>query len=142
MMARGISEIIAVLMMIVIVSSISLVIYVYSVGLFTGTTSAFREKTNINIMSLREKFIIVDVLVRVIGDNSIIHAAVYNYGKTDIVLNQMFINGTKAEVEEIKLSPNSLIWFNGTIPLKIFNSTFNLRIVSKLGNYHEILVYQ
>lgn len=142
MMARGISEIIAVLMMIVIVSSISLVVYVYSVGLFTGTTSAFREKTNINIMSLREKFIIVDVFVRVVGNNSIIHAAVYNYGKTDIFLSQMFINGTKAETGEIKLPPNSLIWFNGTIPLRIFNSTFNLRIVSKLGNYHEILVYQ
>lgn len=139
-MAKGISEIIAVLMMIIIVSSVSIIIYSYSVGFFTGVTSAFEERTRMDIAGMKEKFVIVDVFVKVIDDSSIVSAAVYNYGKSDIVLHQMFINGTKAEVNEIKLSPNSLAWFNGSISIVLSNSTFYLRIVSKMGNFYEVLV--
>lgn len=139
-MAKGISEIIAILMMIIIVSSISVIIYSYSVGFLTGVTSIFGERTRIDIISMKEKFVIVDVFVEVLSNNSIVSVAVYNYGKVDVILHQMFINGTKAEVEEIKLAPNNVVWFNGSVPILLSNSTFYLRIVTKMGNYYEVLV--
>lgn len=139
-MARGISEIIAVLMMIVIVSSASIIIYSYSVGFFTGVTSVFGERISMDIVGMREKFVIVDVFVKVLSNGSIVSAAVYNYGKTDITLHQMFINGTRVNVEEINLLPNSVTWFNGSVSISLSNSTFYLRIVSKMGNFHEVLV--
>ncbi|MDH5806367.1 MAG: hypothetical protein QXW62_05805 [Candidatus Methanomethylicaceae archaeon] len=139
-MAKGISEIIAILMMIIIVSSISVIIYSYSVGFLTGVTSIFGERTRIDIISMKEKFVIVDVFVEVLSNNSIVSVAVYNYGKVDVILHQMFINGTKAEVEEIKLAPNNVVWFNGSVPILLSNSTFYLRIVTKMGNFYEVLV--
>lgn len=142
MAEKGISEIIAVLMMIVIVSSVSVVMYSYSVGFFSGVTSAIGERTRIDVISMKEKFAIVDVVVVATGDNSTISAAVYNYGKTDVVLHKMFVNGTMAEVKEVALPPNGLAWFNGSVPITLSNSVFYLRVASKMGNYHEVLVSQ
>ena len=141
-MAEGISEIVATLMMLVIVSGIGIGLYVYSMGYFTTTASALGEVSKMNVNTVRERFTVVDVVIRSSGEETEISAAVYNYGKTGVTLQMMFLNGTQLTVNEMEeVPPGGLIWFNGSVPVIIPDrSLCYLRVVSALGNVHETVV--
>jgi hypothetical protein len=141
-MAEGISEIVATLMMLVIVSSIGIGLYVYSMGYFTTTASALGEVSRLDVNTLRERFAVVDVIVRRSGGGTEVSAAVYNYGKTTVTLQMMFLNGTQLAVSDVEsVPPGGLIWFNGSVPVTIpEGSLCYLRVVSALGNVHETVV--
>ncbi|MGQ9759986.1 MAG: hypothetical protein ACUVQ5_05405 [Candidatus Methanomethylicaceae archaeon] len=141
-MSKGISEIVATLIMIVLVSGAGMALYVYSMGYFTITTSALGEANRLNVNSLRERFTIVDVLFSVGGGETEVSTAVYNYGKTSVTLRAMFINGTAVAVPEpIEVAPGDLAWFNGSLPVALSTgSLVYVRVVSGLGNFYEALV--
>ncbi|MEM4233658.1 MAG: hypothetical protein QXU75_00735 [Candidatus Methanomethylicaceae archaeon] len=141
-MSRGISEIVATLMIITIVSGISLSIYVYSLGYFTGTASAFGEIVKMNTNTLRERFAVVDVIIRSSTEGTEVSAAVYNYGKTEITLRTMFLNGTELNVGGPKeILPSEVAWFNGSMSIALVNGSIcSLRVVSELGNFYETTV--
>ncbi|MGC8936740.1 MAG: hypothetical protein ACP5KV_05180 [Candidatus Methanomethylicaceae archaeon] len=141
-MANGISEIVATLMMLVIVSGMGIALYVYSMGYFTTTASALGEVSRLDANSVRERFVVVDVVLRSSGGETNVSAAVYNYGKTGVTLMMMFLNGTQATISETEdVPPGGLIWFNGTVPVVIpSGSLCYLRVVSSLGNFYETVV--
>lgn len=141
-MKKGISEIVASLMMIVIVVGVGMALYTYSMGYFSVTASALGETSKVNINSVRERFTVVDVILEAEGGETHISAAVYNYGKTSIILKALFINGTMATVSEsVEIPPNDWAWFNGTVPALIpAGSLCYIRVVSEMGNFYEELV--
>jgi FlaG/FlaF family flagellin (archaellin) len=141
-MKKGISEIVAILVMLLIVSSIGVVIYTYATGYFSLMSSAITERSKLDINTIKEKFVVVDVIINK-SNNTEICAAVYNYGKTSIILKSMFINGTKAITNEEEILPGEFKWFNGTINMIIpSNTIINLKVVSSLGNYYETIIFQ
>ncbi|MCQ5337694.1 MAG: hypothetical protein NO475_05845 [Candidatus Methanomethylicia archaeon] len=141
-MKKGISEIVAILVMLLIVSSIGVVIYTYATGYFSLMSSAITERSKLDINTIKEKFVVVDIIINK-SNNTEICAAVYNYGKTSIVLKSMFINGTKAITNEEEILPGEFKWFNGTINMVIpSNTIINLKVVSSLGNYYETVIFQ
>jgi len=141
-MKKGISEIVAILVMLLIVSSIGVVIYTYATGYFSLMSSAITERSKLDINTIKEKFVVVDVIINK-SNNTEICAAVYNYGKTSIILKSMFINGTKAITNEEEILPGEFKWFNGTINMVIpSNTIINLKVVSSLGNYYETVIFQ
>jgi archaellum component FlaF (FlaF/FlaG flagellin family) len=141
-MKKGISEIIAILVMLLIVSSIGVIIYTYATGYFSLMSSAITERSKLDINTINEKFVVVDVIINK-SNNTEICTAVYNYGKTSIILKSMFINGTKAITNEEEIFPGEFKWFNGTINMVIpSNTTINLKVVSSLGNYYETIIFQ
>ena len=103
-MKKGISEIVAILVMLLIVSSIGVVIYTYATGYFSLMSSAITERSKLDINTINEKFVVVDIIINK-SNNTEICAAVYNYGKTSIILKSMFINGTKAITNEEEIFP-------------------------------------
>ncbi|MCQ5340460.1 MAG: hypothetical protein NO483_01920 [Candidatus Methanomethylicia archaeon] len=141
-MKKGISEIVAILVMLLIVSSIGVIIYTYATGYFSLMSSAITERSKLDINTIKEKFVVVDVIINK-SNNTEICAAVYNYGKTSIILKSMFINGTKAITNEEEILPGEFKWFNGTINMVIpSNTIINLKVVSSLGNYYETIIFQ
>lgn len=141
-MKKGISEIIATLVMLLIVSSIGVIIYTYATGYFSLMSSAITERSKLDINTIKEKFVVVDIIINK-SNNTEICAAVYNYGKTSIILKSMFINGTKAITNEEEILPGEFKWFNGTINMVIpSNTIINLKVVSSLGNYYETIIFQ
>jgi hypothetical protein len=141
-MKKGISEIVAILVMLLIVSSIGVVIYTYATGYFSLMSSAITERSKLDINTIKEKFVVVDIIINK-SNNTEICAAVYNYGKTSIILKSMFINGTKAITNEEEILPGEFKWFNGTINMVIpSNTIINLKVVSSLGNYYETVIFQ
>jgi hypothetical protein len=141
-MKKGISEIVAILVMLLIVSSIGVVIYTYATGYFSLMSSAITERSKLDINTIKEKFVVVDIIINK-SNNTEICAAVYNYGKTSIILKSMFINGTKAITNEEEILPGEFKWFNGTINMVIpSNTIINLKVVSSLGNYYETIIFQ
>jgi archaellum component FlaF (FlaF/FlaG flagellin family) len=142
-MKKGISEIIAILVMLLIVSSIGVIIYTYATGYFSLMSSAITERSKLDINTIKEKFVIVDVIINRLSNSTEICTAVYNYGKTSIILKLMFINGTKAITNEEEILPGEFKWFNGTINIVIpSNTIINLKVVSSLGNYYETVIFQ
>jgi archaellum component FlaF (FlaF/FlaG flagellin family) len=141
-MKKGISEIVAILVMLLIVSSIGVIIYTYATGYFSLMSSAITERSKLDINTIKEKFVVVDIIINK-SNNTEICAAVYNYGKTSIILKSMFINGTKAITNEEEILPGEFKWFNGTINMVIpSNTIINLKVVSSLGNYYETVIFQ
>ncbi|NHV45863.1 MAG: hypothetical protein HA493_04435 [Candidatus Verstraetearchaeota archaeon] len=141
-MKKGISEIVAILVMLLIVSSIGVVIYTYATGYFSLMSSAITERSKLDINTIKEKFVVVDIIINK-SNNTEICTAVYNYGKTSIILKSMFINGTKAITNEEEILPGEFKWFNGTINMVIpSNTIINLKVVSSLGNYYETVIFQ
>ena len=140
-MAKGVSEILAALMMIVIVSGIGVGIYVYSVGYMMGTTSAFSETTRINTRAIRERVVVVDVIFKNTGTGAEVAVALYNYGRVPVIIQTMFLNGTMLAVngpEEVL--PGDMIWFNGTAPVAIpGGSVCHLKVVSAMGSVYETM---
>ncbi|MBC7113169.1 MAG: hypothetical protein H5T34_04015 [Candidatus Methanomethyliales bacterium] len=141
-MAKGISEIVATLMMLTIVSGIGIALYAYSMGYFTTTTSALSEVSRMNANTMKERFVVVDVVFRSSGGGTEVSAAVYNYGKIGVTLQMMFLNGTQLTINEVEeVPPSGLIWFNGSVPVIIpKGSLCYLRVVSALGNVYETIV--
>ncbi len=135
-MSRGISEIVATLLMIVVVSSISVALFTYSAGYFSGTTSAIGAVNTLNVGIVMERFVIVDTLKS--GTNTI-SVAVYNYGRTPVTIVALFLNGTNLPLSEpIEIMPGEWGWVNGTTPVIVLSGSIcSVSIASSLGNVYE-----
>lgn len=135
---KGVSEIIATVLMIMIVTLIGFTVLLYGMGYFSGTTSARNMATQTTINGLEERFIIVDVSFVPASGNTTVSVTVYNYGQTNIKLGSMYLNGTQlSNVPVTNLYPNQNAQVNGTYAGTISAGKQDVKVVSTLGNYYE-----
>jgi len=140
---KGVSEIIAVVLMILMVTTIGFGVYLYSLGYFTSLTSAREVAGNINIKTIREHFLIVDVnfTANYYGPNQwLVNATVYNYCNYNIEIVSMYLNGTKINVEgnPVSIKPYSYEFVKGPYFGDLGDNVPQLiRVVSSLGNVYE-----
>jgi archaellum component FlaF (FlaF/FlaG flagellin family) len=136
---KGVSEIIAVILMILIVTTIGFGVFLYSLGYFSNITSAYMESSKVDSDAVRENFVITDVLFTVSAGNTNVRVAIYNYGQTNLRIAALYINGTAlGSLVESSIPPYGSGFVTGVLDREISAGEPQLvRVVSKLGNYFE-----
>lgn len=137
--SKGVSEIVATVLMIMIVTAIGFAIFLYGLGFFTASTSARDQATQTGIATLRERFVIVDTKFNA-TDNTVT-VWVYNYGETNVRMASVYLNATQLTIT----TPPAPVSINPTDVVKIVCSTSGvapgasqlIRVVSSLGNFYE-----
>jgi len=142
--SKGVSEIVATVLMIMIVTAIGFSIFLYGMGFFTASTSARDQATQTGIATLRERFVVVDVAFTTVDVfTSNVTIWVYNYGETNININSIYINGSQHNNTKIDPAPPVFIVPTGITKIVCINSSANanytqlIRVVSSLGNFYE-----
>ena len=137
--SKGVSEIVATVLMIAIVAAAGTGILLYSTGYFSGITSARDQADAQNLNSLREHFIITDASVKNASGIGTVNASIYNFGETNVKIVGMYVNGMNFSLSSpIQINPNQSKWVNATgagIPGNLIY--IKVRVVSSLGNYYE-----
>ena len=88
---KGVSEIIASLILVLIVTSAGVVAYSYSIGAFSSSTSLFQLDTNQKERQAQERFAIIAVWS---NTSSQLNLTVLNYGQIDLTIDTVYINST------------------------------------------------
>lgn len=135
-MSKGVSEIVATVLMILMVSTIGMGVFLYSMGYFSGITSARYETNRMEINAIQENFRVVDAIIKN-GTSCEVRLAVYNYGNVRIDLAAMYVNGIPFTVTATGIEPRQTAWFNGTYAGTIAEGLWKVRIVTQKGSVYD-----
>ncbi len=131
---RGVSEIVATILLVLMVVSIGMGVFLYSMGYLSLVSSARSDANSLDVAVLKEHFIIVDANVATTGAQ----IAVYNYGEANLKIVGLYINGTlHSPPSGITILPGKCQFVNATYGTLNANSMCTIRVVSSLGNYYE-----
>jgi hypothetical protein len=89
---RGVSEIIADLILLLIISSAGIVAYSYSIGAFSSSSSIFQLDTSSQQNQAQERFTIIAVWENLTANQ--LNLTVLNYGQIGLTINAVYINWT------------------------------------------------
>jgi len=131
---RGVSEIVATILLVLMVVSIGMGVFLYSMGYMSLVSSARSDANSLDVAVLKERFIIVDANVATTSAQ----IAVYNYGETNVKIVGLYINGMlHSPPSGITILPGKYQFINATYGSLNANSMCTIRVVSSLGNYYE-----
>ncbi len=88
---RGVSEIIASVVLILIVSSAGVVAYSFSIGAFSSSTSFFQSDTSSKEQLAQERFAIVAIWS---NPPNQLNLTVLNYGQIGLTIDAVYVNWT------------------------------------------------
>jgi flagellin-like protein len=136
---RGVSEIIASVVLILIVSSAGIVAYSYSIGAFSSTTSLFQLDTNMKEKQTQERFAVVTVW----NSSNQLNLTVLNYGQIDLTIDTVYINWTSVASylggRGATIGRGVLIQISFTSPVTIQSgSTYEIIVVSTRGSKNAV----
>jgi len=137
---RGVSEIIASVVLILIVSSAGIVAYSYSIGAFSTSASFFQSDTNLKEQQAQERFAIIAVLSY---PQNQLNLTVLNYGQIDLTIDTVYVNWTTVTSysagRRITIAKGGLIQASFTSPFSIQSgSTYEIIVVSTRGSKNAI----
>jgi archaellum component FlaF (FlaF/FlaG flagellin family) len=137
---RGVSEVVASLIIMLVVSIAGTIIYSFSIEAFNSSSSAFLLQTKDREEQARERFSIVAVWW---DNNSQLNLTVLNYGKTELTIDAVYIEGKKATINEGK---GTVIVRSEMVQIKFTSSvliqdekTYEITTVSQRGS--KVVVY-
>jgi flagellin-like protein len=136
---RGVSEIIASVVLILIVSSAGIVAYSYSIGAFSSTTSLFQLDTNMKENQAQERFAVVAVW----NSSNQLNLTVLNYGQIDVAIDAVYVNWTLVADyvagRGTTIGNGALVQVSFISPVSIQSgSTYDIVTVSKRGSKNAI----
>lgn len=133
---RGVSEVIASLLMVLIVSIGGAALYSYSLGTFSSSSSSFQLQTDLREERARERFQIIAVWWNVTTDY--MNVTILNYGEIELAIEAVYINGTRVSISSgrgISRGTGKLISIKFTSPLPIDEGdTCEILVVSERGS--------
>lgn len=127
---RGVSEVVASLIMILIVSIVGAALYSNSVNMFGASSSSFLVQMERREESARERFSIVAVWWD--NDNQL-NLTILNYGKIDLAIDAVYIDGTA--VTTFVSGRGTTVTRKDIVPVKV-NSPFTIQD----GQTYELVV--
>ena len=137
---RGVSEVVASLIIMLVVSIAGTILYSFSIEAFNSSSSAFLLQTKGREEQARERFSIVAVWW---DNNSHLNLTVLNYGKTELTIDAVYIDGIKATINEGK---GTVIVRKEMVQIKITSAvsiqdekTYEIATVSQRGS--KVVVY-
>jgi hypothetical protein len=135
-----VSEIIASVVLILIVSSAGIVAYSYSIGAFSTSASFFQSDTNLKEQQAQERFAIIAVLSY---PQNKLNLTLLNYGQIDLTIDMVYVNWTTVTSysagRRITIAKGGLIQVSFTSPFSIQSgSTYEIITVSTRGSKNAI----
>jgi flagellin-like protein len=137
---RGVSEVIASLILILVVTAAGVVIYAYSVTAFSSSGSHFEQQTKLDQEQMRERF----QVIRVWWDTSSqLNLTILNYGQIDITVSAVYINGTVVQQflngQSVRVGVGELVWVKFVSPLPIQSGTVSeILVVTERGGKNSV----
>lgn len=128
---RGVSEIIASLVLLIIVSTLGVILYSTSLSNMSSQNNYLLSDISDQGKRAQEKFVITSI-TKIPGD--LLNVTFLNYGFIDIKITDVYVNNTKCNFNQLKpITPTSelnylIIAYNGALP-----KTVNVLIVSERG---------
>ena len=132
--SRGVSEVVASLLLLGIVIALNVLILTYSFGTFQLTQASMSRRLFEEAQSLREYFVIVDVWSRD-GELSV---AVYNCGNTEVTIAGLYVNETLVSSDTVELLIGEVKWVNASFELEE-GAVYRIKVSSQRGNTYEVL---
>ena len=136
---KGVSEIIASLMLVLIVTSAGVIAYSYSIGAFSSSTSLFQLNTKQKEKQTQERFAVVAVW----NSSNQLNLTVLNYGQIDLTIDTVYVNWTSVASylsgKGTTIGKGALVQVSFTSPVTIQSgSTIEIIVVSTRGSKNAI----
>lgn len=134
---KGVSEVVASLLMVLIAVSLGTALYSYSLNVFSSSGNSFLSNMNIKIERAQERFTVVAVWWAVTSNQ--MNITVLNYGKIDLIIDIVYIDRTPVSVYQDgqgeTVRTEELISIKFTSPISIQDGqVYEITVVSKRGN--------
>lgn len=138
---RGVSEIIADLILMLIISSAGIVAYTYSIGAFSSSSSIFQLDTSSQQNQAQERFAIIAVWENLTANQ--LNLTVLNYGQIGLTINAVYINWTTVTNYlpgwNTTIGNGALIQVGFISPIAIQSgSNYQITVVSTRGSTNAI----
>jgi flagellin-like protein len=138
---RGVSEIIASLILVLIVTAAGTVAYSMSLNSFSQSSSLFQLQTGQREEQARERFAVIAVSWDATEPNRL-NLTVLNYGKTDVTVDAVYISGTAVTNPQgrgVKIGALDLVFVGFDSPTPILaGQTYDILVVSERGSKNEV----
>jgi archaellum component FlaF (FlaF/FlaG flagellin family) len=136
---RGVSEIVASLIILLIVTVAGAGLYAYSLNAFSSSGSSFLLQTSGKEERAQEQLLITTVWWNV--SNDYLNITVLNYGKIELVIDAVYIDGTQVLASAYTdgkgetVATKSLVSVKFTSPVLIADGeTYEIIVVSERGS--------
>jgi len=134
---QGVSEIIASLIILLIVSVAGSGLYAYSLNAFSSSGSSFLLETSGREERARERLLITTVWWNVTTDY--MNITVLNYGKIELAIDAVYIDGTQVSVyasgKGDTMAKESIVCVKFTSPVSIADGqTYEIIVISERGS--------
>ena len=138
---RGVSEIVASLIIILIVTVAGSGLYAYSLNAFSSSGSSFLLQTSGREERARERLLIIAVW----WDNSTgqdkMNVTVLNYGKIELAIDAVYIDGTPVSIDEGKgtvIVTGEKVHVKFTLTGLVPSETYEILAVSERGSKNVV----
>ena len=137
---HGVSEIIASLILILIVSAAGVLAYSVSLTAFSSSTSDFQLQTDQREEKARERLVIIAVWWDLSNQ---LNLTVLNYGRIDLAVDKVYVNGTVVATylsgRGVRIGTWSVVSVKFVSPVSIVSGqTYAMIVVSERGSKNEI----
>jgi len=131
---RAVSEIVASLIIVLIVSVAGVALYSYSLGAFSSSSSSFQLQTSQKEEQARERLSIIAIW----WDNvNQLNLTVLNYGKIELAIDAVYIYGTPVSIDEGRgtvIVPGKKVHVKFTLTGLVSDETYGILAVSERGS--------
>ena len=133
---RGVSEIIATIMPIMIVSIAGTMLFAYSSNYIQNLNDQYQENNELTIGTAQERFKVSTVWWS--GADDFLNLTVYNYGQNDIKITDVYIDGVQVSTyafgRDTLILTEKLLQLGFTSPVTIVDGVeYRITIVSERG---------
>ena len=130
---RGVSEIVASLIIMLIVTVAGAGLYAYSLNAFSSSGSTFLQQTIGREERAQEQFLIIAVWWNV--SNNYMNITILNYGKIELVIDAVYIDGIQVSVSAFTDGKGETVAIKSLVSVK-----FTSPVLIADGETHEIIV--
>ena len=136
MKRRGISEIIATIILILIVSIAGTLLFAYSTNYIQRLNDQYQENTELTTGTAQERFTVTTVWWS--GADDFLNITVYNYGQNDIQITDVYIDGVQVSAysfgRDTLILTEKLLQLGFTSPITIVDGVeYRITVVSLRG---------
>jgi flagellin-like protein len=133
---RGVSEIIATIILIMIVSIAGTLLFAYSSTYIQNLNDQYQENNDLTIGTAQERFTITTVWWS--GSDDFLNITVYNFGQNDIKITDIYIDGVQVSTyafgRDTLILTEKILQLGVTSPVTITDGAeYRVTIVSERG---------
>lgn len=139
---RAVSEVLAVVVLMLIATTLGVALYAYSEGVFGTARNSLQSRLEVQRKKLLERFTITAVWARTSPAN-LMNVTVLNYGKIQLAIDAVYVDGQQvmdfSEGEGYPIRIGSLVSVKFTSPVSISEgNSYQMVLVSERGSSYAV----